>query len=70
MLAQGLCAYPDIPAKPEASFPWPYSPGQGKINLLCGLRVSVVKPSYTAQEIPKIDVEIVAKGHLWMETNH
>ncbi len=25
--------------------------------------------TYAAQEIPKIDVEIVAKGHLWMETN-
>ena len=25
--------------------------------------------TYGAQEIPKIDVEIVAKGHLWMETN-
>ena len=26
--------------------------------------------TYVAQEIPKIDVEIVAKGHLWVETNH
>jgi len=25
--------------------------------------------TYAAQEIPKIDVEIVAKGHLWMETS-
>jgi len=25
--------------------------------------------TYAAQEIPKIDVEIVAKGHLWMEIN-
>ena len=25
--------------------------------------------TYVAQEIPKIDVEIAAKGHLWMETS-
>jgi hypothetical protein len=26
--------------------------------------------TYVAQEIPKIDVGIAAKGHLWMETNY
>ena len=27
------------------------------------------RTSRAAQEIPKIDVEIAAKGHLWIETN-
>ena len=50
-LAPGRCrpklklCFESAPAEGGGTFPWPSSPGQGKIHLLCDLCVSVVNSS-------------------------